>query len=175
MEFYACGGSVEFVGYSLFTAENGAYTGNVLASNAEIEKHLSQYISTERVVEVREALRKIMLPLLADSGYSGYFGIDMMLYDNGGECCLNPCMEVNMRMNMGVVSRLFYDRFVSAGKRGIYKVSFFKQPGEAWHFHQQMQAMHPLNVQDCRVEHGYMALSPVTPKNKYIAYAIIEP
>lgn len=175
MEFYACGGSVEFVGYSLFTAENGTYTGNVLASNAEIEKHLSQYISTERVVEVREALRKIMQPLLADSGYAGYFGIDMMLYDNGGECCLNPCMEVNMRMNMGVVSRLFYDRFVSAGKCGNYKVCFFKRPGEAWCFHQEMQVMYPLKVENGRIVQGYISLSLVTPGNRYIAYAVIKP
>ena len=44
MEFHAVGGKVEFVGYSLFAAENGAYSGNLLAADEEIERMLSVYI-----------------------------------------------------------------------------------------------------------------------------------
>ena len=173
MEFYADAGDVRFVGYSLFTAENGAYVGNMLAPDSEIEKHLTEYISVETLYKVKECLCDIMRGLLADSGYCGYFGIDMMLYDNGDGCRLNPCMEVNLRTNMGVVSRLFYDRFVHVDSRGIYRVRFFKQQGEAWGFHQEMQASRPLEVENGRVVKGYMHLAPVTPDNRYIAYVII--
>lgn len=173
MEFRAASAGVEFVGYSLFNAENGAYTGNLLASNAHIESLLSEHISIEQLAVVKRQLCDIMHTRLAGSGYRGYFGVDMMLYDNGEGCRLNPCMEINLRMNMGVVARLFYDRFVQSDCRGIYRVSFFKQQGEAYNFHRDMQAAHPLKVENGRVVRGYMNLAPVTPENRYIAYVII--
>ena len=173
MEFYADAGDIRFLGYSLFTAENGAYVGNLLAPDYEIEKRLAEYIPVETIAEVKESLCNIMRTLMAGSGYCGYFGIDMMLYDNGDGCRLNPCMEVNLRTNMGVVSRLFYDRFVHGDSRGIYRVRFFKQPGEAWDFHREMQTVHPLKVENGRVLEGYMTLAPVTPDNRYVAYVII--
>lgn len=174
MEFYADGAGVEFVGYSLFTAENGAYSGNVLAPDSEIEARLSQYIPVAQLHRVKSALCDIMEQLLDGCGYCGYLGVDMMLYDNGDGCRLNPCMEINLRMNMGVVSRLFYDRFVHSGCRGVYKVCFFRQQGEAWNFHREMLVEHPLKVEDGRVCEGYMNLAPVTPDNRYIAYVIID-
>jgi hypothetical protein len=37
--------------------------------------------------------------------YNGYLGIDMMLYwDENGKIALNPCVEVNLRMTMGMVT-----------------------------------------------------------------------
>jgi hypothetical protein len=174
MEFYAGDGSVEFAGYSLFTAENGAYVGNLLTTDSEIEEQLSQYIATETLTTVKQHLCIVMQRLLAGSGYHGYLGVDMMIYDNGAGCRLNPCMEVNLRMNMGVVSRVFYDRFVCAGKCGIYRVRFFKQPGEAYNFHLGMAESHPLTVENGKVSAGYLSLVPVTPENRYIAYVIIK-
>ena len=174
MEFYADDSGVGFAGYSLFTAENGAYSGNLIATNEEIEKLLSQYVPLEMLATVKAELVVIMQRLLAGSGYRGYFGIDMMLYDNGDGCRLNPCMEINLRMNMGVVSRIFYDRYVCVGKRGTYRVRFFKQPGEAFHFHQELQTKHPLIIENGRLFKGYMNLVPVTPENRYIAYVIID-
>ena len=173
MEFLAGESGVEFAGYSLFTAENGAYSGNLLAGNEYIEGHLAQYIPAETLQGVKTQLCAIMQRLLAGSGYRGYFGVDMMVYDNGDGCRLNPCMEVNLRMNMGVVSRLFHDRFVTAGKRGVYKVKYFKQPGEAYRSHLEMQAEHPLVVENGKVTGGYMNLVPVAHGNRYVAYAII--
>ena len=174
MEFLATASGIEFAGYSLFTAENGAYVGNILASNEEIESRISEYIPLEKISEVKKCLCDIMRNLLAESGYCGYFGVDMMVYDNGDGCRLNPCMEINLRMNMGVVSRLFYDRFVGYGCKGIYRVSYFKGNGEAYRLHLEMQSEHPLKIVNGRVVKGYMNLVPVTPDNNYMAYAIIE-
>ena len=173
MEFCADGCGVQFVGYSLFTAENGAYTGNLLAADSAIETHLSKFIDVEQLANVREHLCEIMQRLLVDSGYCGYFGVDMMLYDNGDGCRLNPCMEVNLRMNMGVVARRFYDGFVKPGRSGIYRVKYYKGAGDALRFHLEQQAAYPLNVDDGRIIGGYMNLSPVTYDSRYVAYTII--
>ncbi len=173
MEFFAGENGVEFFGYSLFTAENGAYSGNLLCSNGEIERILSQFIPIDILVKVKDKLCGIMQSLLAGSGYRGYFGVDMMIYDNGDGCRLNPCMEVNLRMNMGVVARLFYDKYVAKNSTGNYFVKFFKNEGEAYSLHLEMKASFPLLIFDGRIVRGYLNLSPVKQESRYIAYAII--
>ena len=175
MEFCAAEGDVTFAGYSLFTTSNASYDGNILAADDDIGAFLSQYVSLDQLHRVKEDLCGILKELLAGSGYSGYLGVDMMLYDDNGCIRLNPCMELNLRMNMGMVSRLFYDRHVSQGVAGRYNVTYFKTPGEAVSLHGRLKREFPLSVVGGRVQSGYINLSPVTQETSYMAYAVIVP
>jgi hypothetical protein len=174
MEFIATADGVGFAGYSLFTAENGAYTGNLLAGNEEIEKRLSQYIPIETLADVKAQLCVVMQRLLTESGYRGYFGVDMMIYDNGDGYRLNPCMEVNLRMNMGVVSRLLYDHYITPGVQGRFVIEYYPVPGEALRMHRTMQECHPLVLQDGRIRQGYLSLTPVFEETSYQAYVLVK-
>ena len=175
MEFRIDGGCVSFAGYSLFTTSNASYNGNVLAADDDIESFLSSYISLAAIVNVKEELCRVLQQLLAGCGYNGYFGVDMMVYDDGGSLRLNPCMELNLRMNMGMVSRIFYDRHVESGAVGRYHVRYFKTPGEALTMHERLKRDNPLVVADNRIRSGYIHLSPVTSDSLYMAYAVISP
>lgn len=173
MEFFADGNKISFAGYSLFNAFKGSYSGNILAADSDIEQFLSQYIPFEKLAEVKETLPSIMRALLCDTGYVGYFGIDMMIYENDGVLHLNPCIELNLRMNMGMVARLFYNRFVAKGCTGEYRVRFFKKEGEALTAHTTDNLAYPLEVNDGKINSGYINLSPVTQNSRYSVSAII--
>lgn len=173
MEFYADGNNVSFAGYSLFKSFKGSYSGNILASDDDIEKFILQFISSDELAKVKRYLPDVLLSLLSDSGYNGYFGVDMMIYEHDGVMRLNPCMELNLRMNMGMVSRLFFDRYVAAGCKGEYRVGFFKKPGEAYASHIADSATYPLEMEDGKITSGYINLSPVTENSCYTASAII--
>ena len=174
MEFYAGEKGVSFVGYSLFDAAKGSYSGNLLATDSHIECVLSQLISLDTIHSVRVHLEDILSGMLAGSGYCGYLGVDMMIYNDGGHLRLNPCMELNLRMNMGVVSRLFHNNYVEPGATGRYFVDFYKKPGDAYEAHQKNLALYPLDVCNGRVRSGYLNLSPVLPGSRYTAYAIVD-
>ena len=174
MEFYAGEKGVSFVGYSLFDAAKGSYSGNLLATDSHIEGILSQLISLDTIHTVRAHLEDILSGMLVGSGYCGYLGVDMMIYNDGGHLRLNPCMELNLRMNMGVVSRLFHDNYVETGATGRYFVDFYKKPGDAYDAHQKNLARYPLDVCNGRLRSGYLNLSPVLPGSRYTAYAIVE-
>ena len=174
MEFLANENRVEFAGYSLFNTENGAYSGNILATEEVIETELNKYIPKEHLREVKELLCSIMHGLLDGSGYHGYFGIDMMVYDNGEGVRLNPCMEINLRMNMGTTALLFYKNFVSEGCTGKYRVEYFKNSEDALKTHCAMHDVHPLTTSNGKITGGYINLSPVTPESRYMAYAVLE-
>lgn len=173
MEFYADGNNVSFAGYSLFKSFKGSYSGNILAGDDDIEKFILQFISSDELAKVKRYLPEVLSCLLSDSVYNGYFGVDMMIYEHDEVMRLNPCMELNLRMNMGMVSRLFFDRYVAAGCKGEYRVGFFKKPGEAYTSHIADSTAYPLEMEDGKITSGYINLSPVTGDSCYTASAII--
>lgn len=172
MEFYLDRGTVRFAGYSLFrTAASGAYMGNELLSDDQIVKALSSYASPDLLNGLMEWLMKELgtrFPL-----YQGYAGVDMMVCETDAGFKLHPCVEINMRMNMGVASRLFHERYVQPGAEGRFVVDYYKKPEGAFSFHRTMKQKYPLVVNHKKVASGYLPLTPVTANTRYIAYAII--
>ena len=173
MEFYADGNNVSFAGYSLFKSFKGSYSGNILASDDDIEKFILQFISSDKLEKVKKTLPDVLSCLLSGSGYNGYLGVDMMIYEHDGVMRLNPCMELNLRMNMGMVSRLFFDRYVAVGSRGEYRVDFFKGSGWACDAHVAHGSTFPLKMRDGKIVSGYLNLSPVVRNTRYSVYVMI--
>ena len=177
MQFYAdADGQVRFSGYSFFhTTTSGAYDGNLLATDDEIESRLIKYIPFKVLDEVRHALER-ELSALIDGVYVGYLGVDMMVcrsYD-ALEYRLHPCVEINLRMNMGMASRIFYDNYVQLGKKGILKVSYFNTSEQLQEEHKRLMAEHPILLESGRIVKGYLSLVPVTPRAKYGAWVLID-
>lgn len=175
LEFLATDDGVSFAGYSLFVSEKGGYSGNLMASDVELEKILSLHIPLEVIENVRDNLCDVLSSLLSGSGYNGYLGVDMMIYrDLDGNTRLNPCMEINMRMNMGVAARRIYDRHVLPGRRGRFFIKFHKNKGDALAEHVYNAGKYPAVYEDSRISGGYLCLSPVGQESRYMAYIIIE-
>lgn len=98
----------------------------------------------------------------------------MFVYRTSGGYRLNPCVELNLRMNMGAVSRILCDRYMVPGALGRYFVSNFRNDGEALALHEKMVAAHPAKVVGGKLVGGYLNLSPVSPTTRYIAYMLVE-
>ena len=111
--------------------------------------------------------------LLADA-YVGYLGVDMMICVEDGTYKVHPCVEVNLRMNMGVVSRLLYDNHVCEGAEGRYVIEYFPKNGEALRFYETMQEEYPLEMQDGRIKRGYLSLTPVFADTSYQIFIKIK-
>ena len=109
------GGEVRYDGLSLFSTVAGAYTGNVLATEAEKMEILNRYIDTDTLAATREAICQWMGTVAGDC-HKGPFGVDMMVvcdgekYDKGkapasdSTLRLHPCVEINLRRTMGHVA-----------------------------------------------------------------------
>ncbi len=173
MEFFTDGESVSFAGYSLFKSFKGSYSGNILAGDDEIEHFLSEYIPQDELQKVKTTLPQVLQSLLHGSGYVGYFGVDMMIYECGDSFRLNPCMELNLRMNMGMVAHTFFDRYVANDCIGEYNVNFFKKPCEAYTAHIANGEAYPLEIEGGKITSGYIGLSPVTESSRYSVSVMI--
>ena len=130
MEFEAgADGVVSYCGLSLFHTANGAYTGNIVATEQRKREIMSRYLSTELLDRVGECICQHLTDML-QGRYQGPLGVDMMIVSgdckspqtngtpqangtpqtNGtpqaGECkqagfLLHPCVEINLRRTMG--------------------------------------------------------------------------
>ena len=178
MEFISDGkGRITFVGYSLFTTgETGAYAGNLLISDTEIEHQLSRSIPIEALRQLRPVLEN-ELSLRFGTGYAGYLGVDMMICRFSSslpEYRIHPCVEINLRMNMGIVAHAIYERYIAPGATGQFIITYHPMTGEAVCGHEQMRTKHPLQIASGRVSSGYLPLVPVTKQSKYRAYLLID-
>lgn len=180
MEFYSDGaGEVMFAGYSLFsTGRSGMYEGNRLLSNEAIRKQLSQYVPLEALMDLANRLI-YELSILIGAVYKGYLGVDMMIcrFPEGENPVfrIHPCVEINLRMNMGVVARLLYDYYVYPDSTGDFRIDYHPSEGEALKEHERMLATYPLEIREGKVYSGYLSLVPVHKRSCYQAWMLVSP
>lgn len=175
LEYYSNGqGEVNFVGYSMFeTNTRGAYRGNILQTAERQRSILTQYISADALDYTIRSVGK-QLAVIYGSSYCGYLGVDMMVCRVGDTFAVHPCVEVNMRMNMGVFSVIFAERYLHEKSSALYTIEYYAKEGEALHRMRQLEAEHPLQIESGKVVSGAVPLIPVASANHYLAYILAK-
>lgn len=169
MEFDCSGEHAVFLGYSLFEAEKGIYRNNILMSQDDIETTIcSLGVSLENMKLIKTKLLWYVENELKPY-YKGFLGIDMMLFRDGEKIRVHPCVEINLRMTMGAVAALFYERFIEKGMRGRFYIDHETVRGKLWTDHLERKKCFPLKIVDGRIVHGYLSLSDVFPDSVYRA------
>lgn len=177
MEFVADGrGGMSFAGYSLFrTNERGAYVGNWLLSDDGIERHLEQNLPCGLLPQVRESMRRELATRFPT--YAGCLGVDMMVCRWANGYAVHPCVEVNLRMSMGMVAARLR-RFLPEGDgcRAWFSVEHCPTPEALLARHAEDEAAFPPwrdghSVSAC----CYWPLTPVTPASRYRAFVKVVP
>lgn len=139
MEFEMVDGNVLYRGLSLFDTIKNVYSGNVLCPEDKKEEMMAQYVSPERLLQIRQHIIDVMEPVLKNT-YSGPFGVDMMIYakdmnamnqvisaaDKPSDFGVNECIEVNLRRTMGhvAIDLANYLKQTSAEFNNIMRIDF---------------------------------------------------
>lgn len=175
MEFMCDGkGNVSFEGYSLFRTNNkGAYLGNYIGRQDYIYAQLTCNISSSLLEEVKTNLIEILKQKFAPL-YKGCIGIDMLIYKENGIYRLHPCLEINMRYNMGYLAMKLYENHISPSSHGQFHLNFSAIEGEIFRQHLQMKQDYPTLFEKKKLKKGYLPLCPVNEKSKYWTYVVVE-
>ena len=123
-------GCVRHVGYSAFFNETAnAYGGNRIMTDDRLCELLASRVGYEPIEQTVQAIVPLLAELLRESGYNGYFGVDMMVYRSpSGEMLICPAVEINLRMTMGVVAWHLGQDVVAPGHEATLRVRY--APGE---------------------------------------------
>ena len=201
MEFIVADGQCHFIGYSLFTTDDhGRYDSNLLLSDADIEARLSEYIPRSVLHDVRyfvEAHVDLIVPAEWDtSRFPLTFGIDMMIVNDRGQQStvdgqqsthpngnsqlrthnsqfkLHPCVEINLRANMGIVAHEVRRHLMAPEATGIYRLALFADHAALAAFDEEQRALYPALYRDGLLVQGYHPLTSTEGNTRHLAYII---
>ena len=160
---------LNFLGYSVFqTSRRGEYEGNTVASNSSLEGIIAKYTGTGFLREIREQLEKVVTTVFHGK-YVGYMGVDMMIYeDESGKFGIQPCVEINLRYNMGIVS-IALQRYLQESVEGVFNIRFSPKAGEIMQSVEKNRDVHPLLIEAGRIVSGYINLTPVSHESRFVA------
>lgn len=110
LEFSVEEGKAHFIGYSVFTAaDNGYYGHNIVASQEELKQMILRSGIDEQHLQRCIERHTLLLEKEIAHFYNGFLGIDMLVADIDGIRKIHPCVEINLRMNLGIASILIYN------------------------------------------------------------------
>ncbi len=164
---------VSFVGISNFTTDNkGQYMGNNLNGlPGDWNKKLLDFVRFVPQIIV-EPLTHILESGKIAAFYEGYLGVDALIYeDKYGGFKINPCLEINLRYNMGLLSVLL-EKHLATNRKGVFRTWF--HPEKLFiDFKKEMEQMHPPSFSGNRLEKGFVALTSAQSNSHFGAFVFI--
>lgn len=170
-QFKVSGNSeIEYLGYSIFkTNSNGQYKGTL------IHPDLKSILPEENTVELQEmiettanAIGKALKSSVYANLYRGFLGVDALIFRHQKRLMMQPCIEVNSRMNMGILT-LFLEKKIHPDTTGKFEL-FYGLPGEYQNFATAEARLNPPQMQDGKLCSGFLSLVEPDRQKKFGAY-----
>jgi len=163
-----------FTAYSLFqTNDKGNYSNNYIGSQDKIISKLSNYTSIEQLIEIQKIIQNFIEKNFGGV-YCGSIGVDMMIYEENEKYYLQPCIEINVRDNMGLISYAIASKYIEPNSEGYFFIDYKKELGKQKEEDQLMSQKFPLIVNQNKIESGYLSLCPIYSETKYRAYILVN-
>lgn len=165
-------GTSHFLGVShFFTNEKGQYAGNWLNGRPDIQSNEINDFINNCIAELTISLKEIIDNSVMAKIYEGVFGIDMLIFRNKkGELQINPCLEINARHTMGMVS-LQLEKWLGVDIKAVFKTYY--QAGTSFKtFKTIMEQKHPFKLLNGKYHSGFLALTPANETTQFGAYLL---
>ena len=129
-----------------------------MLSNEDIVAELTKWVSIDYLNWIRRELTNFLREKVA-TVYTGFVGVDMFVYkqctiENAIEYKINPVVEFNLRMTMGMVARTIYDRCIVKGVKGMFMIDHCP-PGELLRDHNEQIEENHIEIEEGRFKKGY--------------------
>lgn len=161
---------VDYLGYSFFeTNSNGQYKGTLIHPDLQ---DIVPGKETSGIENMLQSTAQILTRELKSSvyyrNYEGYLGIDALIFKENNGIRIQPCLEINCRMNMGILASLVAKK-VRPDSKGKFML-FYGTPGEYLNFVNEQSKHHPLKVEENKLAKGFLSLTEPGTKTKFGAY-----
>lgn len=166
LEFYSDGKNVKYIGPSIFVNNSRySYEKAMVASPDILERHLRKFMPDDYFDRLKNVLIAVLKGLVPEI-YTGYFGIDMLAYNESGELKIMPCVELNLRMTMGLIANRLGAHILECGKIGEMSVLWHKDIRSLKSYVEKLEK--PV-IENGRLKSGSMLLTPVYQDSNYTA------
>ncbi len=165
--------SIRYVGISRFmTDQKGQYQGNYLNGWPETFDKQEIIFAEMMAGQLAPILAQVLEKSKLAECYEGNFGVDTLIYkDPQGILRINPCLEINVRQNMGLLS-LTLEKILPPNVKGIYR-TWFDKSSNFLTFSEAMTKQHPAHFGTGSLMSGYFALTPANHNTLFGAYLMV--
>ncbi|VAW20035.1 hypothetical protein MNBD_BACTEROID01-698 [hydrothermal vent metagenome] len=167
-------GEITYLGTDLFqTDEKGRYKGNYLNNFPYDTDSLISGLIDEAIKSVPPGLKTALKSNSFAANYEGFLGVDAMIYrDNKKQLRIHPCLEINLRYNMGLLA-FKLNNFIAPEKKGMFKTYY--RPNKSFkQFSDIMMQEYPLNISNHKIKKGYFPITDVSPEALFGAFILVE-
>ena len=172
-QFEISEGEIRYLGISnFFTDAKGQYQGNHLNGlPSSVDPTLKKFIESTSAFVIQSLIQTIQESNLGNI-YEGNFGVDTLIFkDKNGELKTNPCQEINLRQNMGLLA-LQLERRIAPNRQGSYRMWY--QSGQSFApFSEKMKEKYPLILNHGKIESGFFPLTEAHPDSIFGAYLLV--
>ena len=167
-------GLPEYLGYSVFeTNTNGQYKCTLIHPEVINSNFSGIYKKTKEIIMMTADRLKIALKhSLYSSGHRGFLGIDAILYRDKEKLKIQPCIEINSRMNMGILT-MYIEQKIHQDTTGKFEL-FYGTPGEFFQFTIEKELSKPLKISNGKLRSGFLAMVEPDIESKFGAYIILD-
>lgn len=174
VEFHCSRGETTLRGFSIFTTDDHSQYRQGEVASCEVLKGKITALYPE-LDEVVAALTQVLNEMVAPH-YSGWLGVDMLLYKNthsakserGDRLGIDPCVELNLRPTMGTVTAMLGDNVLAPGTHGVFTIEQRQSTTELWPNHPE-----PV-IESNRLVAGFQVLTPASPDALYRAVLSVD-
>lgn len=155
-QFYMNPDEINFLGHNFFYAEtSGQFAGCAIgAPETHSPLFRDHKLISEAIEQASDLLYKGISGLGLNKQYTGPAGVDGIFFDSNGKLKLQPCLEINLRYNMGYANVLFKQQMHPEAK-GRWKTGIFAK--EKWkEFCQNAATSHPVKTLDGKPIKGFI-------------------
>ena len=165
---------IDYLGFTFFeTNSNGQYKGTLINTS------LADIFPDENLNELEEMIiktAKIIGEELKSSVYTnlhrGFLGVDAMVFRNEKQIMIQPCIEINCRMNMGILTILLQN-YIQREAKGKFEL-FYGQKGNFEIFAKREQKINPPVIVNGKINAGFFPLVEPTHHQRFGAYFLIS-
>ena len=167
-------GEPEYLGYSFFeTNTNGQYQSTFIHPEIKNLDFADFFEKTKEIIRLTvEKLKLALKSSVYTALHQGFLGIDAMIYLDKEGLKMQPCIEINCRMNMGILTMLI-EKKIDQDTTGKYKL-FYGSRGEFQKFVVEKTSQHPLKIKNGKLCSGFLSLVEPDAEKQFGAYIILE-
>jgi hypothetical protein len=161
----------EYLGHNFFyTDPSGQFAGCAVGKP---ENHHPLFRDTtiikDAILQAKNLIQHALEIIKLNTQYLGPAGVDGIFFeDKKGQLKLQPCLEINLRSNMGLANILLR-RKIHQDAKGIWKTGVFKS-GEWQQFCQNSTKTNPPFLKNGRISHGFVPMVAPRTEKKFGAW-----
>lgn len=169
-QFYINPDEINFLGHNFFYTEaSGQFAGCAIGIPETPAPLFRDYkLISEAIEQAAKLLCKGISEIGLNKHYTGPAGIDGIFVEDKGKLKLQPCLEINLRYNMGYANVLFKQKMHPQAK-GKWKTGIFAK--ESWKtFCQKETTKHPIQMLDGKPIKGFIPFVDPTGDKRFGAW-----